>query len=85
MPIERVNHVDLIEVRDNGLVSVVFKNIVKDDEETISCVLSRKHIAPGDDYSEEDDRVQAICGVTHTPEVIAAYEAHLAAQEGGQS
>ena len=30
---------------------------------------------PGADYSAEDAKVQAICAATHTPEVIAAYEA----------
>ena len=39
-------------------------------------------VLPGDDYSKEDARVQAICAVIHTPEVIAAYKA---AQEAAKA
>ena len=29
---------------------------------------------PGDDYSQEDAKVQSVCALIHTPEVIAAYK-----------
>ena len=32
------------------------------------------YFKPGDDYSSEDAKVQAICVAVHTPEVIAAYQ-----------
>jgi hypothetical protein len=41
----------------------------------------KRIIAPGDDYSQEDYRVQSACANVHTPEVIAAYKA---AQEAAQ-
>jgi hypothetical protein len=47
----------------------------------ISRSYHRHVIAPGADYSNEATEVQAICAAVHTDEVIAAYEAHLAAQE----
>jgi len=41
----------------------------------ISSVFHRHVIYPGDDYSAEDAKVQAICAAVHTAEVIAAYQA----------
>jgi hypothetical protein len=32
-------------------------------------------LTPGQDYSNECDKVKAICQATHTAEVIAAYQA----------
>ena len=40
----------------------------------ISGTYHRHVIAPGQDYSQEDARVQAICAAMHTPEVVAAYQ-----------
>ena len=48
-----------------------------EDGQQISGSFHRHVVAPGDDYSSEDPRVQAICAATHTPEVIAAYQASL--------
>ena len=48
---------------------------------SISGTFHRHVIAPGDDYSAEDDRVKAVCAAVHTPEVIAAYQAMLQAQK----
>jgi hypothetical protein len=41
----------------------------------------RHVISPGQDVSDEPAETQAIVAAVHTPEVIAAYEAMLAAQE----
>jgi hypothetical protein len=40
----------------------------------------QKVVNPGDDYSNQDDQVKAICEATHTADVIAAYEASQVAQ-----
>jgi hypothetical protein len=32
-------------------------------------------VQPGQDYSNEDASVQAVCAAVHTPEIIAAYAA----------
>ena len=48
---------------------------VLEDGRVLSQSFHRHVVAPGDDYSEEDERVQAICAAVHTPEVIAAYQA----------
>jgi len=69
---------DQIEITETGHVQVRCRKIVKDDGVVIaSNVLSRKVISPGDDFSEESEKVQAICSAVHTQEVIDAYLASL--------
>lgn len=67
--------VDLIEIVENGCVQVRTATRIIDNGEQISNTFHRHVIAPGDDYSQENARVQAICAVVHTPEVIATYKA----------
>ena len=76
--LEKVQVVDKIEVLENGCVQVRTKTAIMEDGKQISGSFHRHVVAPNDDYSQEDARVQAICEVTHTPEVISAY---LASQE----
>jgi hypothetical protein len=54
--------------------------VIKRDGEEISRSFSRHVVAPGDDYSAEEAKVQAICAAVHTSEVVEAYQAHLASQ-----
>jgi hypothetical protein len=80
MALEKVQIVDRIEVVENGSVQVRTKTAILEDGKQISGSYHRHVVAPGADYSSEDARVQAICAATHTPEVIAAYQAAQAAQ-----
>lgn len=73
--LEKIDVVDRIEVLENGCVQVRTKTAVLEDGKQISGTFHRHVVAPGDDYSKEDARVQAICEATHTPEVIAEYQA----------
>jgi len=75
MALEKVISVDLIEVVENGSVQVRTKIAIMEDGKQISGTFHRHVVAPGDDYSGEDARVQAICKATHTAAVIAAYKA----------
>jgi hypothetical protein len=75
MALEKVTVVDLIEVAENGAIQVRTKTAIMEDGEQISTTFHRHVVSPGDDYSAEDDRVKAICVVTHTPKVIEAYKA----------
>lgn len=75
MSLEKKVYVDLVEVVENGSVQVRTKTAVFEDGQEISYKFHRHVVAPGDDYSGEDDRVQAICAATHTPKVITAYKA----------
>lgn len=75
MALEKVVMVDLVEVIENGCVQVRTKTAIMEDGKQISGSFHRHVVAPGNDYSNEDARVKAICAATHTPEVIAAYQA----------
>jgi len=75
MPLEKVISVDLIEVVENGCVQVRTKTAIKENGVEISSKFHRHVVAPGDDYSAEDAKVQAICKATHTKDVVAAYKA----------
>ncbi len=78
--LEKVISVDLIEVIENGSIQVRTKTAIMEDGKQISGNFHRHVVAPGDDYSGEDTRVQGICAALHTAEVIAAYQAAQAAQ-----
>ncbi len=82
MALEKVEIVDRIEVVENGSIQVRVKTAIMEDGKQISGTFHRHVVAPGDDYSGEADRVKAICAATHTPEVIAAYQA---AQEAAKA
>lgn len=79
MALKKVEIVDRIEVVENGCVQVRTKTAIMEDGKQISGTFHRHVVAPGDDYNGEDARVQAICAATHTPDVVAAYEAAQAA------
>ena len=72
--LEKIEIVDRIEVLENGSVQVRTKTAIMEDGNQISGTFHRHVVAPGDDYSKEDARVQAICAATHTAKVIAEYK-----------
>lgn len=80
MSIEKQTAVDMIEVIESGAVQVRTATRIIEDGAVISQSFHRHVVAPGDDYSGQEARVQAICAATHTPEVIEAYKAAIAAQ-----
>ena len=75
MSLEKIVKVDLVEVVENGSVQVRTATKIMENGKELGKAFHRHVVAPGDDYSGEDARVQAICAATHTPEVIAAYKA----------
>jgi hypothetical protein len=83
MALEKQTKIDKIEVVENGTVQVRQATIISEDGNQISRTYHRWCIAPGEDYSAQDDKVKAICQVSHTPEVIAAYEAQQEANRLG--
>lgn len=74
MTLKKSVKVDLIEVAENGCVQVRIKTAIYEGSEQLSTSFHRYMVRPGDDYSEEDARVRAICSAVHTPEVVAAYK-----------
>ena len=79
MSLEKEIKIDRIEVVENGTVQVRQATIITEDGNQISRTFHRWCITPGEDYSTQEQQVQDICKVTHTPEVIAAYQALLKA------
>ena len=73
MALTKESVVDKIETLENGCVQVRTATRIVKDGDTIASSFHRHVVAPGDDYSNEDSRVAAICAVVHTPEVVAAY------------
>jgi len=68
---------DLIEVLENGSVQVRTKTAILEDGVEINSKFHRHVVVPGDDYSKEDAKVQAICKSVQTADVVAAYKATL--------
>ena len=79
--LEKQTVVDLIEILENGVVQIRTCTRIMENGEQISGIFHRHVVVPGDDYSTEDAKIQAICGAVHTADVVAAYQA---AQEAAQ-
>jgi len=80
MSIEKISLIDQVEVTEIGVVQVRTATRFSENGVLLSQSFHRHVVAPGNDYSAEDARVQNICAATHTAEVIAAYNAAAAAQ-----
>jgi len=81
MALTEESFADKVEiVGDFSHVQVRVATVIKRDGEEISRSFHRHVVAPGDDYSAEDAKVQAICAAVHTQDVIDAYAAHMEAQ-----
>ena len=79
MALTEESFADKIEIVNNH-VQVRTATVIKRDGEEISRSFHRHVVAPGDDYSAEEAKVQAICAAVHTQDVIDAYTAHMEAQ-----
>lgn len=77
MALEKEIKIDKIELIENGIIQVRQATIITENENQISRTFHRWSILPGEDYSTQEQQVQDICKVAHTPEVIASYKAQL--------
>lgn len=75
MALEKLTVVDSIEVKENGCVQVRKATRIVENDTIISESFHRHVVAPGDDFSNEDPRVKAICATVHTADVVSAYAA----------
>lgn len=69
--------VDLVELVQSNHIQVRTANIIERDGVEVTRTFHRHVLAPGDDVSGQDPKVQAIANAVWTPEVIAAYQASL--------
>jgi hypothetical protein len=77
MSIEKQTVVDVVEVLENGVVQVRTATRIVEDGKIISQSFHRHLVEPGQDYSNEDQRVQSVCAAVHTPEAVEAYKASM--------
>jgi len=73
--------VDQITVTENGIVLYREATRILKDGNQIAQTYHRSSLTPGQDLTGQPTNVAAICNVTWTPEVIAAYQAQVAAQQ----
>lgn len=83
MSLQKEIKIDRIEVVENGTVQVRQATIITDNHNEVSRTFHRWCVVPGEDYSTQEQKVKDICKVSHTPEVIAAYNAQLEANKLG--
>jgi hypothetical protein len=69
--------VDLVELIQSNHIQVRTANIIEKDGKEIARTFHRHVLAPGDDLTNQDPKVQAIANAVWTEEVIAAYQASL--------
>jgi hypothetical protein len=68
------------EVLSDGQIQVRADTVIERDGVEISRTSHRHVVAPGDDISGEHADVQRLATAEHTAEVIAAYNAKMAAR-----
>jgi len=67
-----------IEVLENGTLQIRRADIVLKDGTEVGRQFHRHVLMPGDDVSNEVQRVKDVAAATWTADVVAAYEAQLA-------
>ena len=69
--------VDKIELVESNHIQVRTATIIEKDGVELTRTFHRHVLAPGDNVSTEDPKVQAIANAIWTEEVIAAYQAQI--------
>jgi hypothetical protein len=83
MAITKEKAVDQITVTENGVVFYREATRFMEDGNELSKTYHRTSLTPGQDLTSHPASVVAICNVAWTAEVVAAYQAALAAQQEG--
>lgn len=82
MAITKETAVDQITVTENGIVLYREATRIMEDGQQLSQTYHRSSLTPGQDLTGIPANVVAICNVAWTAEVIAAYQAQMAEQQG---
>jgi len=85
MAITKETKVDQITVTESGIVLYREATRVVEDGNEIAKTFHRTSLTPGQDLVGQPANVVAIATAAWTPEVIAAYQAQMAAQEGARN
>ena len=75
MALSKETVVDQITVTENGTVLYRQATRIMEDGNQLSQTYHRTSLIPGQDLTGQPANVAAICNLTWTPEVIAAYQA----------
>lgn len=62
-----------IEVLSSGKLVIKTKTLILKNQEILATNISKRIIYPGDDYSQEIDKIKSICEVVHSQDVIDKY------------
>ena len=69
-----------IEVLEDGQIQLRTDTVILEGDVEISRLYHRGVLEPGDSVTNQDQRVQSVCQVVWTPEVIAEYKRRKDAQ-----
>ena len=83
MAITKETVVDQITVTENGIVLYREATRIIEDGKVLTQTYHRTSLTPGQDITGQPDKVVAICNTAWTPEVVAAYQAQVAANRLG--
>jgi DNA-binding transcriptional LysR family regulator len=81
MALTKTTVVDQITVTENGTVLYREATRIMEDGNQLSQTFHRTSLIPGQDLTGQPANVAAICNLTWTPEVIAAYQAQVEASQ----
>jgi hypothetical protein len=81
MSLTKTTSIDQITVTENGIVLYREATRIMEDGNEISKTYHRNSLAPNADLAGIPANVVAICNVAWTAEVIAAYQAQVAASQ----
>lgn len=72
--------VDQITVTENGIVLYREATRIIEDGKVLTQTYHRTSLTPGQDITDQPDKVVAICNTAWTPEVVSAYQQQMAEQ-----
>ena len=79
MALNKTTILGSLSVNENNTLGVQMDSVIVEDGKELSRSNHRKVLAPGDDVTGEDAKVQAVASAVWTTEVVAAYSAAQAA------
>jgi len=81
MALTETKVIDQITVTENGIVQVREATRILKDGDQIAQTYHRTSLTPAQDLTGQPANVVAICNAAWTEEVVAAYQAQVAAQQ----
>ena len=84
MSLTKTTTIDQITVTENGIVLYREATRIMEDGNQLSETYHRSSLTPAQDLTGQPANVVAICNAAWTDEVVAAYQAQVAAQQTQQ-